>query len=69
MMSLSLNWTSQRDRVSLLVKFGLNKNKNGKSFRDFDFIYIYIYIQRERERERERDKVQNCYKKVNKVKH
>ena len=65
MMSLSLNWTCQRDRVSLIVKFGLNKNNNCKSFRDFNYIYIY----RERERERERDKVKNCYKKVNKVKH
>ena len=26
MMSLSLSWTCQRDRVSLHVKFGLNKN-------------------------------------------
>ena len=26
MMSLSLDWTCQRDRVSILVKFGLNKN-------------------------------------------
>ena len=25
-LSLSLNWTCQRDRVSLLAKFGLNKN-------------------------------------------
>ena len=26
MMSLSLSWTCQRNRVSLFVKFGLNKN-------------------------------------------
>ena len=65
MMSLSLSQTCQRNRVSLFVKFGLNKNNNCKSFRDFCFIYIYI----QRERERERDKVKNYYKKVNKVKH
>ena len=28
MMSLSLSWTCQRDRVSLLVKFELKKKKN-----------------------------------------
>ena len=28
MIILSLNWTCQRDRVSLLVKFGLKKKKN-----------------------------------------
>ena len=26
MMSLRLSWTCQRDEVSLIVKFGLNKN-------------------------------------------
>ena len=26
MMSLSLSWTCQKDGVSFLVKFGLNKN-------------------------------------------
>ena len=26
MMSLSLSWTCQKDKVSLFVKFGLNKN-------------------------------------------
>ena len=26
MMSLSLSWTCQRDRVSLIVKFGQDKN-------------------------------------------
>ena len=48
-MSLSLSWTCYRDRVSLLVKFRLNKNNlvkycadlgNYESFRGFGFIYI-----------------------------
>ena len=51
MMSLSLNWTYQRDRVSLLVKFGQNffflfkycvEVKNCESFKSFGYIYIYI---------------------------
>ena len=59
-MSLSLTWTCQRNKVSFLVKFRLNKiilfNKiiilfkyyadmeNYENFRSFDYIYIYIYI-------------------------
>ena len=52
-MSLNLNWTCLRDRVSLLVKFRLKiiilfkyyaSMKNCKSFRGFRYIYIYIYI-------------------------
>ena len=59
MMSLILNWICQRDRISHIVKFGLNKNnfilkKNDNdmtSFREVNkkskvsvYIYIYIYI-------------------------
>ena len=59
-MSLTLSWTCQRNRVSLLVKFELNKNnflykmtilfkyfadvENCRSFRDFSYIYIDEYI-------------------------
>ena len=56
-LSLSLSWTCQRDRVSLLVKFGLNKNNfifkkndnNVVSSREVNkklkvsILYIYIY--------------------------
>ena len=58
MMSLSLSWTCQRDRISLLIKFGLKKNfylnkmiilfkycadvENCESFRGFGFIYILV---------------------------
>ena len=56
-LSLSLSWTYQRDRVSLLVKFGLNKNNfifkkndnNVVSSREVNkklkvsILYIYIY--------------------------
>ena len=51
MMSLSLSWTYQRDRVSLLVKFELKKIilfkycvdvENCEGFRSFNYIYIYI---------------------------
>ena len=50
-MSLSLSWTYQRDRVSLLDKFELKKiilfkyytdEENCESFRGL-VIYIYIY--------------------------
>ena len=37
MMSLSLSWIYQRDRVSLLVKFGLNKNNFVKKNDEFEF--------------------------------
>ena len=57
-LSLSLSWTCQRNRVSLIVKFGLNKNnfiekKNDNNVANsrevnkkskFSVIYIYIYI-------------------------
>ena len=36
-MSLSLNWTCQKDRVSLFVKFGLNKNNFVKKNDKFEF--------------------------------
>ena len=51
-MSFSFNWTCYRDRVSLLVKFGLKKIilfkyftnvENCENFRGFGYIYIYIY--------------------------
>ena len=51
-MSLSLSWTYQRDKVSLLVKFELKiiilfkyyvNVENCESFRGFGYIYIYIY--------------------------
>ena len=53
MMSLSLSWIYQRDRVLLIVKFELKKIilfkycvdvENCESFRSFNYIYIYIYI-------------------------
>ena len=55
MISLSLNWIYQRDRVSLLDKFELKKKylnkmiilfkycvdvKNCESFRGFSYVYI-----------------------------
>ena len=52
MMSLSLSWIYQRDRVLLIVKFELKKIilfkycvdvENCESFRSFNYIYIYIY--------------------------
>ena len=55
-MSLSLSWTYQGDKVSLLVKFELKiiilfkyyvNMENCESFRGFDYIYIYIYIDEE----------------------
>ena len=51
MMSLSLSWIYQRDRVLLIVKFELKKIilfkycvdvENCESFRGFGYIYIYI---------------------------
>ena len=35
-MNLSLSWTYQRNRVSLIVKFGLNKNNIVKKKNDND---------------------------------
>ena len=51
MMSLSLSWIYQRDRVLLIVKFELKKIilfkhcvdvENCESFKGFSYIYIYI---------------------------
>ena len=36
-LNLSLSWTCQRDRVSLIVKFGLNKNNFVKKNDEFEF--------------------------------
>ena len=53
MMSLSLSWIYQRDRVLLIVKFELKKIilfkycvdvENCESFRSFNYIYIYRLV-------------------------
>ena len=36
-LNLSLSWTCKRDRVSLIVKFGLNKNNFVKKNDEFEF--------------------------------
>ena len=53
MMSLSLSWIYQRDRVLLIVKFELKKIilfkycvdvENCEGFRSFNYIYIYRLV-------------------------
>ena len=68
---INLKKTRQRDRISLLVKLGLNKIilfkycadvENCESLRGFS---LYIYIYRERERERDRDNLFSFQQEVN----
>ena len=46
-MSLSLSWTYQRDRVSLIVKFGLNKNNFVKKNDNDEFEFKLDLLERQ----------------------
>ena len=47
-LSLSLSWTCQRDRVPLLIKFGLNKNNFALKNDNYEFEFKLDLLERYR---------------------